>query len=102
MQAKLRVRSAHLASFVFRRLAQVHMRVPLGNAKWNARVELLFGGIYGRRVHYPDELIAVALLFVKQGSRMIGIKVGTRFEAVPVICEVVLLLRPVRHKNFET
>jgi len=77
------------------------MRVPLGNAEWNAGVELLFGSIFGCRVHYPDEFIAVTLLFVKQGSRMIRIEVGTRFEAVPVICEVVLLLRPVGHKNFE-
>ncbi len=94
MQAELRIRSAHLAPFVVRRQAQVHVSVPLGNTERNAGVEFFFGRIFGRRVHDADELIAIALFFIKQGCRMIGIKVGAGFESVPVVCEVVRFRNP--------
>ena len=66
VQAKLRIRSTHLVSFVLWRQAQIHVGVPLCDAERDARVQFVFAGALGRRVHHADEFVAIALFLVKQ------------------------------------
>ena len=64
------MRRQHFLPLIFpqfsRRNAQVHMRMPLGNAQRDALIELLFGKNLGRGIHHADQLVAIAMLFVQQ------------------------------------
>src|SRR5277367_1775342 len=73
--------------------------MPLGHTERNPPVEFIFAGILRSRVHDADQLVAVPLFFVKQRCGMCGIEMCCSLESVPIIGEVVLLLRNIGHED---
>ena len=56
------------------RAAEIHVLMPLRDAQGNALVQIVFGETLGSRVHHAHELVAVAVFFVEQRSRMLGVE----------------------------
>ena len=50
------------------------MLMPLRHAQRDALVQFIFGEALGRGVHHADEFVVVAVLFIEQRSRMLGIE----------------------------
>ena len=92
-QAELRMRSHHFFSTASRRNAEIHVLMPLRHAKRDALVELIFREPLGRGIHHADELVVLAVLFVEQRRRMVGIETEGGFHRISVVGEVVHLLR---------
>src|SRR5947199_9723477 len=67
--------------------------MPLRNAERNPLIEFIPVGIFWRRVHDADQLVFIASFFVEKRGRMFRIEAHPRLESVPVIREVILLLR---------
>src|SRR5947209_19225993 len=76
------------------------MRMPLRNAERNPLIEFIPVGIFWRRVHDADQLVFIASFFVEKRGRMFRIEAHPRLESVPVIREVILLLRQIGWKDF--
>src|SRR5579884_898853 len=60
------MRPPQLVALIFGRQAQVHVRVPLGDAQGNPLIEVIFGGTLGRGVHDTNQFVIIAVLFVQQ------------------------------------
>ena len=69
------------------------MLMPLGYAERDALVESILSETLRGGVHYADEFVIVAVLFVKQRRGMLRIEAERRFQRIPVVREVVHLLR---------
>src|ERR1700676_1605770 len=101
-QAIFRMGREHLLSAVSRRGTEIHVLVPLRHAERDALVELIFGKTLGRRVHHADELVVVAVFFVEQGRGMLWVESESCFDGVPVVREVIHLLRNFGMENLES
>src|SRR4029077_320212 len=73
-QAELGMRRQHIFATIRRRGAEVHVLVPLRDAEWNALVQLILAEALGRGVHYANQFVIVAMLFIEQRRRMFGIE----------------------------
>src|ERR1700688_3878128 len=93
LQTELRMRRQHFFSAACRRRTEIHMLVPLRDAKRNAFVQLIFTETLGGSVHGANQFIVVAAFFVQQRGRVLGVETKSGFHRVSVVGEVIHLLR---------
>src|SRR5579863_8264496 len=83
------------------RRTEIHVLVPLAYTQRNALVELSFVKPLGRGIHDADEFVVVAMFLVEQRRRMLGVEAEECFPGIPVVGEVIHLLRNFRVENLE-
>src|SRR5207237_8229881 len=82
---------------IWRRHAQIHVGVPLGNTERDSLVKLIFAGIFGRGIHDTDQLVVVPVFLVEQRCRMLGPSTERGFQRVPGVRNAIFTLLQAAH-----
>src|ERR1700688_3487568 len=85
LQTELRMRRQHFFSAACRRRAEIHMLVPLRDAKRNAFVQLIFSETLGGSVHGANQFIVIAAFFVQPRGWVVGVGTKSSVHCVSVV-----------------